>query len=1240
MISCSEDKKDEKVIVVVDKEEEFLNLEYKTHINDPLKFTISGDRTEDFQEVRFYSKSGCPRGEEILISSKNELKDGVLLNLGFLFDVNESDIFYSVVASSKSVTCTLLTHVILDTAGFSKSPMFSNFDISIANTIIRGDVIDLKGDLGSLDIEETSKENFHSLNIYSNGEFLSSHLIDDYLSGIKVQIKENTTNVVTMKFSDLAGNESSASEELIFSSDNIKPDSPTVNKYFENGSVTGRRFIIAGIGNPDPDYSLIRVYHNDNLIKELSPDSFYEEGYTHESLLFGIQEFNIVSVDAVGNESSNSYFFVSVESLVPEIPFSSYLIGDSLGNNPNPSMTIVGAEIGSVIGIYSDKFCSQKIGEKLAENISEIIQLTLPSTAQYHFYIKLSKGKFKSICLDTYEEYFYDNKPARFPDSVTKVAPVNDGGSEGSFVFNMTGLDVGDYIYFFNDKLCSNGFIKKELITQSDLSFSIPISEGDNDLSFYVANPIGNTSSCSSYYSYKKDTVAPTAPVINKIFPADAEGKESLLDFKISGLEIGAKLRIYDDACLNVKKEIDIEAEFIIEEIVLTEDKDFFIYADSVDVYGNKSGCVMSPHYVRDTTAPLDPLNFSIISPIGEVSNSTELTFQIDYDEAGLVKIYDTFSCSSVPLKITDQATVDVNDYVTDDGIFRFYLTIEDTLGNVSECLDYDVKYTYDTKLPNFTIESMSDYNYVFNENVSNFLISGLCEDDFPISYNINGIQSSSNCYNGNWGLTLDFTLYAEGEISFLFSQENLAGNKKEINLTLMKDLTAPDFPDAVLDPDWDGSTTDPFIYFTNIEDGATVFLYNNATCDGIPASGVEDNNSLVLRKTDEGAGSYSLAFKVVDTLGNMSECSPSKINFSISNMLHLFYQEIGSLKGIWKRRGSTDTLIVENVKEFILFERQVLYVKNNKIHSYDGQDHTDLNLPSAYYEKLQLYNGNIYYSCFDPILGYELCYFDKDLNVSYMEEIALGDNSGIPDSSFPIIRTFSDNLILVEYYPSIVDGGGLVPNLNITNRLFMNINTSSIHSYLPVVRSVASFNKYVFYITNAFPYVKMRYDLINDVTDVINGQILIQNYYAPSESLLFGDDIFLFYSKGYGATKEFRRYNQTSDSYMFDITHEIDVLDLIRYPSKTYMSMNYISGSFNLYYHVSGVPNVILLYGESIKDVSYLNKDLNDDLIFFGEHSGEFKLMKLNTFSNEIDIISVGYGTADSKVYEYELKK
>ena len=1234
-ISCAEESEEDTTEGVTVVAEELMDFDFLDYTNNPVNFQIKGNRNQSFQEVRFYRNNECKRGEEIFIASDNQIKDGISLNLGFLIEEESSEIYYSVFSSKNSVKCSLISVINYDNDSVLIAPNFSESDKEIEGRTIKGDSIFLKGSLDSLGIESVSKEDFYKLNIYSNEDFIGSVLIEDYLNGVDFQIKENVLNELKMKFSDLAGNESLFSESFSFISDNIKPISPSVNKYFNNGDVVGRRFIIAGEGSYSSDFSSIRIYHNENIIAQINPSDFYDKGYVYESLVFGIQRFNVVSVDSVGNESIPVEFFVSVESVIPEIPLSIKLQGDSLGNNPNPIIQVVGTELDSVVGIFSDPFCSQKLGETYVENNTERITLNLPRTSLYRFYVKVFKGKFESICLDSFEEYFFDNRPARFPDEVNLISPVGVGGKEEIMEFNLVGLDVNDFIYFFEGENCSSGFLRKEQILSSSQNFSIDLNEGNNIVSFYVANAIGNTSSCSSNYEYYKDTTAPLDPIITRTFPLDSIGNSNIINYSISNIEENSLVKLSLDNCSTFYKE---EKGINSESLNLTSDGVYNVSVQLQDDYGNISSCIAPLSYQRDTTAPIAPIDFLISNPIGGISNQADVTFSINYQENGLVKIYDNFTCSNV-VASTNSNSILIENLVSVDGSYNYYITIEDDYGNISSCLDYGVSYQYDTSLPDFTVDFLSDNSYIFLDNLINFSFSGTCENGI-INYSIDGISNTISCVNSIWSLEVDFSSYQDKIINLSFSQESLAGNVKEIDISLTKDLTPPEFPDAQLDPSWDGSISDPFIYFSNIESLATVYLYNNPTCSGDSVSGVENNGELVLRKEDEGAGTYSLSYKVEDFLGNISSCSTNTIDFSISNFVYIFYQKVGSIEGIWKRRGSTDILIVQDVKEFVLLDKKVFYVKNNKIFSYDGRDHVELSLPNSYYEKLQLYNDKIFYACEDSILGVELCYFDKDLNLTYFQEIDSGQTSGFPNSSFPIVKSFSDNLIVVESYSSIYLNDEIVKNTSSKSYILLDINTGLITRSLRDSRSLTTFKNNVFYIDDGFPFDKYYYDLINENEQRITNDIQINLYYAPSEFLLFGTNLFLYYSKGYGE-KELRRYSINSDQRVFSIDFEIQIKDLIEDGSSLYFSANLSDQSkFYLYYFASGVPNVIIYDSLYLEDVTNLTLNQNDNIVFFAKHNNEYKFFELNKNTNEATEISTGYDSSEGKIYEYELRK
>jgi hypothetical protein len=161
----------------------------------------------------------------------------------------------------------------------------------------------------------------------------------------------------------------------------------------------------------------------------------------------------------------------------------------------------------------------------------------------------------------------------------------------------------------------------------------------DSSTTFYATatDGVGNTSDCSTGFTYVEDSTPPSTPSIDSTAPASPANDNSP-ELKGTAAAVST-VKIYTDAaCSGGVAATDSAANFASPGITVSvaDNSSTTFYATATDSAGNPSGCSAGRTYVEDSVAPAT----TIIDGPPTFTNDTTPTFTFSSNEAG-----STFKC-------------------------------------------------------------------------------------------------------------------------------------------------------------------------------------------------------------------------------------------------------------------------------------------------------------------------------------------------------------------------------------------------------------------------------------------------------------------------------------------------------------------------------------------------------------------------------------------------------------------
>ena len=378
------------------------------------------------------------------------------------------------------------------------------------------------------------------------------------------------------------------------------------------------------------------------------------------------------------------------------------------------------------------------------------------------------------------------------------------------------------------------------------------------------------------------DTVRPAMPRLLVLEnPSTSPGVDPTPTIRVSGVEEGEVVRLYSDSsCSNpISDSIKVpsgESEVSIKSHSLgdgSQDATVGFYANQIDMAGNESYCSARIGYVLDVTAPLAPTGLALEAPNTSPNTDSTPTIRVSgVEEGATVILYSDSSCDTAMsdgVQVADSGSaVSITSHSLGDGsqdmTADFFAAQTDRAGNESACSSVSVSYVLDVTAPAMpsTLILESPSTSPNTDPTPTLKVSGIEEGASVTLYSDSSCDTamSDGVQVADSGSAVSITSHSLGDGSqdmtadFFAAQTDRAGNESacsSVSVSYVLDVTAPAMPSTlILESPSTSPNTDPTptLKVSGIEEGASVTLYSDSSCETAMSDGVQvaDSGSAV----------------------------------------------------------------------------------------------------------------------------------------------------------------------------------------------------------------------------------------------------------------------------------------------------------------------------------------------------------------------------------------------------------
>jgi hypothetical protein len=334
---------------------------------------------------------------------------------------------------------------------------------------------------------------------------------------------------------------------------------------------------------------------------------------------------------------------------------------------------------------------------------------------------------------------------------------------------------------------CSGSPIESDTATTSDFTPSTALVDGQTySLQAMSQDAAGNKSSATCSSSITRDVSAPTLAISDSTSSSASETNDQTIDVSITS---GSAAKW----CLSETQTSPptdgstpcnggtgwvgtAPTSFVLSSGDGTKTVYLWIADGSNVVYGSS---VTSSIYL-DETAPLA----SIYTSPSSNSNSADAVFTFSSTDSGRATTEYVYSCN-VDSAGDSSCTSPLSLSGLSEGAHDISITVSDAAGNVSAAATYN--WTVDLTPPSLSLEKES-----IHSNQDTVTFTGSCEDGLTIT--VSGYESTTTtCTSNSFSFTTT-SVTSDSEATYLFSQEDAAGNTTQTSGSFVRDTLAPSF--------------------------------------------------------------------------------------------------------------------------------------------------------------------------------------------------------------------------------------------------------------------------------------------------------------------------------------------------------------------------------------------------------------------------------------------------------------
>jgi glucose/arabinose dehydrogenase len=698
-------------------------------------------------------------------------------------------------------------------------------------------------------------------------------------AGITTPVPGDATTPISAVTTNSAGN-SKCSNSLNYVEDSTPPAAPSITSTTPPSPANNNSPSVKGSAESGSTVRIFKSANCSGTAAVTGSAAQFSSGLTVAVSDNTDTSLTATATDAAGNTSAcSSALTYTEDSTPPAAPTITATTPASPANDNSPEVSgSVGTGSPTTIKLYASANCSgTSTTATVATFTGSGITATVPSNQTTTFSARaIDAAGNESACSSSFN-YAEDSTPPAAP-SITATTPASPSNNNRPSVKGSA--ESGSTVRLFKSANCSGTAAATGSAAQFAAGLTVAVSDDtDTSLTATATDAAGNTSACSSAFTYTEDSTPPAAPSITATTPASPANNNSP---SVKGsAESGSTVRLYKSAnCSGTAAATGSAAQFAAGlTVTVAGDTNTQLTATATDAAGNASPCSSALTYVEDSTPPTAPsiVATSPASPAND--NNPEVSGAAE--SGSTVRLYRSANCSGTAA-VTGSAAqfaAGLTLAVSNDTSNSLTATATDAAGNTSACSSA-LTYVEDSTPPAApSITATSPASPANNNSPS---VKGSAESGSTVR-----IFKSANC-SGTAAVTgsaaqfssgLVVTVDGDTDTSLTATATDAAGNVSPCSsaLTYVEDSTAPAAPSiTATSPASPANNNTPDVSGT-AESGATVRIFKSANCSGTAAatgSAAQFAAGLTVAVSDD--TDTSLTATATDVAGNTSACSGS----------------------------------------------------------------------------------------------------------------------------------------------------------------------------------------------------------------------------------------------------------------------------------------------------------------------------------------------------------------------------
>jgi hypothetical protein len=591
--------------------------------------------------------------------------------------------------------------------------------------------------------------------------------------------------------------------------------------------------------------------------------------------------FTATATDAAGNVSacgaSLTYREDSATLLAPVLAGTTP-VSPANDNAPRVFGT---APAGSIVRLFTSASCAGvPVSQATADGsggFSTTVSVAGDSTTLLYANATTASGQ-TSGCSAVGLEYREDSLAPERPTlaSSAPASPANDNAPR------LVGTaEAGATVRIYTASSCAGTPVAQGTVDAAG-AFSLPLSVADDTattLHASATDAAGNTSACSAGFTYREDSLAPSAPTFVGTQPAaPANNNRPGVTGHAEPLSTVLVFTSADCAGAPAAEGVALASGDFHFSVDVRDDATTPLSARARDASGNLSSCASGPAYQEDSTPPALP-TLTDSTPTSP-ANANTLNLQGTTEPGGVVRIYTTATCTGTQAgEATASASgaFSVSVGVAENSTTHFYASAMDVAGNASAC-SAGFTYVEDSAAapPTFTGTTPAS-----PANDTAPRLQGETEPRAHVrlyaAAGCAGPVAGEGAADASGRFSLSVSVRDDTTSSFSANVTDVAGNLSPCtatSLSYVEDSTAPGPPVVSSSPASPANHNAPELSGTTGA-GDTVRLYTSSDCSGSPLANVVASSTGSFSATvnvpdDSRTSVYAV---LTDRAGNASGC-------------------------------------------------------------------------------------------------------------------------------------------------------------------------------------------------------------------------------------------------------------------------------------------------------------------------------------------------------------------------------